>query len=199
MTPPEIAHLRAALAAPGSGSSDFDLNPDAAPPRGRVLKSAGVLVALQPGRAGLDVILTKRATTLKHHPGQIAFPGGRQDPGDTGPTDAALREAEEEIGLPRTRPEILGLLPTHETVTTYLVTPVVALIDGAFDETPEPGEVSEIFRVPLVHIADSANYRIEGRLWRGTRRAYYVVPYGPYYIWGATASILHTLADRLTP
>jgi len=168
-------------------------------PADRVLKPAGVLVALQQGASGLDLILTKRAPHLKNHPGQIAFAGGRQDPGDADATAAALREAEEEIGLPRTSVEVLGLLPPHETVTRYTVTPVVGLITAPFTPHPEPGEVAEVFRVPLAHVTNPANYRVEGRRWQGARREYYTVPYGPYYIWGATARMLYTLAKRMTP
>ena len=110
---------------------------------------------------------------------------------------AALREAEEEIGLPRRQVEVLGRAEAHETVTGYLVTPVFARIRGDFTPVPEAGEVEEVFSVPLSHAANPARYRIEGRPWRGQVRRYYAVPYGPYYIWGATARILRALADRM--
>ncbi|SDE63570.1 CoA pyrophosphatase [Limimaricola pyoseonensis] len=193
---PLLARLGAALARPGGGSSDFDLNPDAAPPAGRKLRQAGVLVAVH-----LDgppsLILTKRSAKLRHHPGQIAFPGGKVEPADDGPVGAALREAEEEIGLPRERVEILGTLPAHETVTGFEVTPVVGLLRGPFTPVPEAGEVAEVFRVPLDHVTDPARFRVEGRRWQGRRRHYYVVPWGPYYIWGATGRMLRTLADGM--
>ena len=198
MTPEaQIARVKEALSLPGGASSDFDLNPGMVLPEGRKLKAAGVLVPLLAGPAGLDVVLTKRSTRLRHHPGQVAFPGGKQDPGDATPADAALREAEEEIGLPRGRVELIGELPSHETVTSFVIHPVIGLIDGDFTPVPEAGEVAEVFRVPLSHLADSTRFRVESRFWQGRRRAYYTVPYGPYYIWGATARILRGLAERV--
>jgi 8-oxo-dGTP pyrophosphatase MutT (NUDIX family) len=176
-------------------SSDFDLNPGTVLPEGRVLRAAGVLVGVLDGR----VILTKRSSRLKHHPGQIAFPGGKVDPGDTGPEAAALREAQEEIGLSPSRVQVLGHLPLHETITGFAVTPVLAHVTGPFTPAPEAGEVDEVFAVPLSYLTNPASYRIEGRVWRGEWRRYYAVPYGPYYIWGATARILRGLAERLNP
>jgi len=85
----------------------------------------------------------------------------------------------------------------HETVTGFAITPIVGLVHAPFDPRPEPGEVDEVFRVPLAHVLDPAQYRIEGRRWQGRRRYYFTVPYGPYYIWGATARILRALADRV--
>ncbi|MEP4035173.1 MULTISPECIES: CoA pyrophosphatase [unclassified Pseudophaeobacter] len=190
-------NLKAALADQGGGSSDFDLNPDLAVPGGRTLRPAGVLVAISLVEDAPRVILTKRSSALKHHPGQIAFPGGKVDAGDADVTAAALREAWEEIGLPRELPEIIGHLPCHETVTSFQVTPVVALLHEPFEIRPEAGEVAEVFSVPLAHLLDSKNYIIESRSWRGTRRHYYTVPFGPYYIWGATARMLRNLAGAM--
>jgi 8-oxo-dGTP pyrophosphatase MutT (NUDIX family) len=194
----ETEALLRALSKPSGESSDFDLNPGLQLPAGRVLRPAGVLIALWSGPSGTEMILTKRSSRLKHHPGQIAFPGGKVDPGDDGPVGAALRESWEEVGLPQDRVTVLGTLPQHETVTGFLVTPVLGTISGDFSPLPEAGEVEEVFSVPLSHVTTPANFRIERRRWRGEWRRYYAVPYGPYYIWGATARILRGLAERLS-
>jgi len=190
--------LRAALARPGDDSSDFDLNPDVVLPSGRRLRPAGVLVGITTFDAVPRVVLTKRSSALKHHPGQIAFPGGKQDDDDADVIAAALREAREEIGLPEGLARVIGVLPSHETVTSFNVTPVIALIDQPFKVIPEPGEVEEVFTTPLSHLLDPQNYIVESRRWRGTRRHYFTVPYGPYYIWGATARILRGFAARMS-
>jgi 8-oxo-dGTP pyrophosphatase MutT (NUDIX family) len=187
--------LRDAVLRPGGASSDFDLNPDITLPPGRVLRPAAVLVAI----AGDRLILTKRASHLKHHPGQIAFPGGKVDAGDPTPEAAALREAQEEISLPPEVVEVWGRLPNHETVTGFAITPVLGRVRDAFTPVPEAGEVEEVFTVPLAHVLAPDRFMIERRRWRGEWRRFYTVPYGPYYIWGATARILRGLADRVQP
>ncbi len=184
------------LTGAGDPSSDFDLNPDLRP-EGRRLRGAAVLIALQETPTEISLYLTKRSSHLAHHPGQIAFPGGKIDPDDTDATAAALREAEEEIGLPRDHVEVIGTLASHETVTGFDVTPVIGRIMRPFTPVPEIGEVDEVFTVPFAHVADPACYIVEQRFFRGVPRQFYTVPYGPYYIWGATARILHALAMRL--
>ncbi|HBG99426.1 MAG TPA: CoA pyrophosphatase [Rhodobacteraceae bacterium] len=191
-----FARLAAALARPGPASSDFDLNPGD-PPAMPAPTRAAVLIAVEAAPAGPRLWLTRRAPRMRHHAGQIALPGGRLDPGDAGPGAAALREAEEEIGLPRTSVVILGQLPEHDTVTGFRVAPVVGRVTAPFAPIPEPGEVAEVFAVPWDHVADPANYRVEARHWRGSDRRYFTLPWGPYYIWGATARILRGLAARL--
>lgn len=187
-----------ALGKPGAVSSDFDLNPKVSLPENRILRPAAVLVPFLITPAGMQIILTKRASALKHHPGQIAFPGGKVDPTDPTIESAALREAREEIGLPEENVEVLGYLPSHETVTGFTVNPILGRIRAEFVAKPEPGEVDEVFAVPFSHLADLSNYSIQSRRWRGSLRRYYVVPYGPYYIWGATARILRGLAERMS-
>ncbi len=196
MTLPDLeAKLRRALSVDGRASSDFDLNPGVVLPEGRKLTPAAVLLCIRPNGT---IILTKRSARLKHHPGQIAFPGGKADDGDDSLSSTALREAREEIGLPEDAAEVLGTLPAHETVTSFAVTPVLAMLRDDFVVRPETGEVSEVFDVPLAHVLKPENFAVEGRRWQGHRRQYYAVPYGPYYIWGATARILRGLADRMT-
>ena len=195
MTTPDLqSRLTRALSHQGRASSDYDLNSDVVLPPGRRLKPAAVLVGINADTGRL--LLTKRASHLKHHPGQIAFPGGRQDDTDADAVAAALREAHEEVGLPGDRVSVLGTLPPHETVTSYQITPVLCLVRG-FDPVPEAGEVSEVFEVPLSHVTEPANFVVQSRQWQGKPRYYYTVPYGPYYIWGATARILRALADRM--
>jgi 8-oxo-dGTP pyrophosphatase MutT (NUDIX family) len=194
-----LAPVLRALARLEPASSDFDLNPGVILPAGRTLRPAAVLVAFQPGPAGVEVILTRRSSRLKHHPGQIAFPGGKPEPEDEGLAATALREAREEVGLDPARVEILGTLTPHETVTGFTVTPVLGRLHDRLEPVPEAGEVDEVFAVPLAHLADAHRYRVERRRWLGQWRNYYVVPWGPYYIWGATARILRGLAVRMAP
>ena len=188
------ADLQAALGRDGGASSDFDLNVGS----GTIAptKEAAVLVAILEAADGLQLVLTKRAAHLKAHPGQVAFPGGRRDDVDADLIATALREADEEIGLPPHAVQVLGELPHHDTVTAYRVTPIVGWLEQSWDFQTDPGEVAEVFYVPLEHVLDLNNYAIQSRNWRGAARYFYTVPYGPYYIWGATARMLHGLATR---
>lgn len=189
--------VRSALAASGPESSDFDLNPTFRP-KNRVLRPAAVLVALCETPQGLSVVLTKRASGLKHHPGQIAFPGGKRDESDASLVATALREAHEEVGLLPDSVELLGELSAHETVTGFRVTPILGYVRDGFSPIVEAGEVEEAFFVPFDFVTNPANFAIQGRHWLGQRRSYYTVPWGPYYIWGATARMLRQLAAQLS-
>lgn len=190
------AQLERSLIALGKPSSDYDLNPDVILPVGRNLRAAGVLVAITDGPEP-HVILTKRSSALKHHPGQVSFPGGKVEDSDTDERQAALREAHEEIGLSPDLVTVLGALPPHETVTGFRVTPVVSIVSETFLPKPDASEVAEVFSTPLAHLMRRQNYSVQSRRWRGQKRFFFTVPWGPYYIWGATARILRALADRM--
>lgn len=155
---------------------------------------AAVLVPIVNRAEGMTVLLTQRTDHLADHAGQISFPGGRSDPEDTGPEATALRETEEEIGLPRTRVEILGLLPEYRTVTGFHVTPVVGLVEPPFPLMPDEFEVAEVFEVPLAFLLDPANHQRHSYEREGRVRRYYAMPYQGRYIWGATAAMLVNLS-----
>lgn len=176
--------------------SDYDLNGGGAQ-RDVRLRPAAVLAALAPRAEGLSVILTRRADHLSRHAGQVAFPGGRVDPGDHGPAAAALREAHEEIGLPPDQVEVLGGFEAYETVTGYCVAPFVGLAPADFTPRPDPAEVAEVFEAPLRYLLDPANTRCEGQVWRGAERRYYTINFEGRRIWGATAGIIAALRRRL--
>lgn len=177
-------------------TSDFDLN-DGDWPLGKQQRPASVLIPLVQRQNQINLILTKRASSLRHHPGQIAFPGGKVDGSDKDTESAALREAQEEIGLQPEHVRVLGGLPNHITVTNFDVHVFVAEVNPAFVPRPEAGEVDEIFEVPLAHVLKRENYLVEGRIWQGKMRHYFVVPFGPYYIWGATARMLRMFAEQV--
>ena len=145
----QVKQIRAALAKAGAPSSDYDLNPDVIPVEHGIKSPAAVLIALIEKEGALCVILTKRAQHLRHHPGQIAFPGGKVEDSDASIEATSLREAHEEIGLPPENVELFGGLPEHLTVTGFAVQPVLGYVHSSFKPVLDPGEVEEIIFVPL--------------------------------------------------
>ena len=183
--------------ADGRRSSDFDLDPENWSSPGTLLTPAAVLVGLIERDHGLNVLLTRRSDNMRSHTGQVAFPGGRQDPGE-GPVDAALREAHEEVGLEPHFVTPVGFSTPYQTGTGFLVTPVVGFIRHGFTLTPNPGEVADIFETPLSFLMDLANYQEHEReLPSGVKRRFYATTHEAQYIWGATAGMLRALRERL--
>ncbi|HEV2082469.1 MAG TPA: CoA pyrophosphatase [Brevundimonas sp.] len=176
-------------------ASDFDLNPGLIPPS-EPPSEAAVLVAFTPREQGPTLTLTRRADTLARHTGQIAFPGGRLDPGE-GPGEAAIREAMEEIGLPPGAVRLLGTGDRYRTGTGYLVTPVVAWVDTLPRLTASPAEVAEIFHVPWDFLSDPNNRRQDHYDLEGVRRQFWSIDWRERRIWGATAGMIVGLAERL--
>jgi 8-oxo-dGTP pyrophosphatase MutT (NUDIX family) len=165
---------------------------------GQGITPAAVLVAIV-DRPEPSVILTLRPETMRKHAGQISFPGGRIDPGDDGPIAAALREAEEEIGLPPARVEVIGLADRYRTVTGFEVTPVLAIVPPDLPLVPHPGEVAALFEAPLRHIFDPRHQQVRRAVWRGRERTYYEIEWEERRIWGATAAMIVNLSRRLAP
>ena len=177
-----------AIAAPATSDLGFDLA------RGP-LKPAAVLVGIIHGE-NPGILLTKRTATLTAHAGQVAFPGGRMDAGET-PEQAALREAHEEVGLPPDSVELAGRLPDYVTGTGYLVTPVLGLLMPGFVPVPAAAEVESVFELPLSVLLDPEAPERRRAEFRGRMRSFWVWPHAEHYIWGATAAILVHLAHRL--
>ncbi len=174
---------------------DHDLNPTMRPPED--LTPAAVLVPLVDRPGGLTVLLTQRTAHLHDHAGQISFPGGRVEPEDPSHQAAALREAEEEVGLPPDRVEIIGTLDYYIVRSGYRVTPFVGFVNPPFDVQADPFEVAEVFEVPLSFVLDTGNHVLESRTDQGVERTFYVLPFENRYIWGATAGMLVNLSNVL--
>ena len=165
----------------------------------RPLTPAAVLVPLVERAEGYTVLLTQRTAHLEHHAGQISFPGGRAEEEDAGPVETALREAEEEIGLRRRHVvEIAGFLDLYQTITGFVVTPVVGFVTPPFELTLDEFEVAEAFEVPLEFILDPRHHEQRSVFYKGQPRRYYLIPYKNRFIWGATAAMLVNFARRLT-
>ena len=159
---------------------------------------AAVLVPLVNHPQGLTVLLTQRTAHLYDHAGQISFPGGRVDPGDETRVATALREAQEETGLPQSAVQVIGTLPEYDIPTGFRVTPVVGWIQPPVELAPDPFEVAEVFEVPLAFFLDPANHQRHSDDSRGYRRYYYAMPYEGRNIWGATAGMLYALYQMLS-
>lgn len=162
----------------------------------RGVTPAAVLVAVV-DRLDPTVILTVRLETMRKHPGQISFPGGRIDPGDDGPVSAALREAEEEIGLSPADVEVIGTGDLYRTITGFEVTPVVGIVRPDLPLSAHPGEVAAIFEAPLRHIMDPRHQIVRSAQWKGVERTYYEIEWEGRRIWGATAAMIVNLSRRL--
>ena len=160
-----------------------------------ILRPAAVLMPIIMRADGPTLLLTQRTSDLTHHAGQISFPGGRTERSDASSIETALRETEEEIGLARRHVEVIGTLPDYVTGTGYRVTPVAALIEPPFDVVPDPGEVAEIFEVPLVFLMNGMHHQRRTIELPGDagRRTFYCMPYERFFIWGATAGMLRNL------
>jgi 8-oxo-dGTP pyrophosphatase MutT (NUDIX family) len=156
---------------------------------------AAVLIPLVAREAGMTLLLTRRTAHLNDHAGQISLPGGRVDETDASPVETALRETEEEIGMPRSHIEVLGSLPDYLTSTGFKVTPVVALAHPPFELRADPFEVAEIFEVPLAFLMDGANHQRRSVDLSSVlvRRSFYTMPYERFFVWGATAGMLRNL------
>ena len=174
---------------------DHDLNPGMAPPA--ELRPAAVLVPLVEREPELTVLLTERTAHLASHAGQISFPGGGVEPHDDDEVAAALRETDEEVGLPAERIDVIGRLDTYVTRTGFRIEPIVGLVRPPFTLRLEVNEVAEVFEVPLSVILDPAHPKRHSRMFQGRERHYYVYPFEDRYIWGATAGMLLNLREAL--
>lgn len=185
--------------ATGRPGGDHALDVQFAPDGGLQPRAAAVLVPVIRSRGGeARLLFTERAAGLRDHSGQIAFPGGKVDAGET-PLEAALREAEEEIGLDRRLVRPLGYLDGYLSGTGFFIVPLVGLVEAEPALALNPVEVASAFEVPLGFVLDAANHAVHTRPWQGGTRRYYAMPFGDRYIWGVTAGILRNLCERLGP
>ena len=175
------------LSPPMAAGDDFPLTHPGRP--------AGVLIPLMDRPQGLTVLLTQRALHLTHHPGQISFPGGKQENSDRDLIETALREAREEISLPMVNCQVIGTLPEHRTITGFCITAVIAIVNPDFDVIHDPGEVSDAFEVPLDFLLNENNYVTE-HFHRGSQtNPVHFIPWRNRMIWGATAALLRNMAS----
>jgi 8-oxo-dGTP pyrophosphatase MutT (NUDIX family) len=188
--------IAAGLARPALGPEPNDLHVIALEEGARVTEAA-VLVPLVKRAGEVHLLLTQRTAHLDDHAGQISFPGGRVEAADASREETALRETEEEIGLPRSAVAVLGRLPNYEIPSGFRITPVVGWIEPPLTLKADPFEVAEIFEAPLEHFLDAARYQRRDFRFRGRHRHYLAIPYEGRYIWGATAGMLYNLCRLL--
>ncbi len=194
MTREEIAARIAAWPPKGRRGDHFFATNDKHP---EPLTPAAVLVPLIARAEGFAVLMTERTAHLRDHAGQISFPGGRIEPDDESPEQAALRETQEEVGLAPDLITIVGKLDTYETRTGFEVFPIVGVVAPNFDVVPDRFEVASVFEVPLSFVLDPRNHAVEARMFKGVERHFYVLQYQQYRIWGATAGMLVNLYEAL--
>lgn len=176
---------------------DHSLNPQMQMPKSETeFQKAAVLVPIL-NKSEPTILFTLRASHLKKHSGQIAFPGGRREKNETA-LEAALRESFEEIGLPSTLVSPAGYLDYYLSGTCYMIIPVVGIIDSAFHPEPNPDEVAQTFEVPLYYFQDISRFEKHTRIFQGKKRSFYAISYQSYYIWGVTAGILYNFCQRMT-
>jgi 8-oxo-dGTP pyrophosphatase MutT (NUDIX family) len=177
--------------------TDFDLNPDWAPVPRLQYRKAAVLVGLIDRGDDYGVLLTLRPDTMPTHAGQVAFPGGRIEPGDASPLAAALREAQEEVGVDPATVIVKGQADPYLTGTGFSVSPFIGVLPAGFSPVPHAREVAAVFETPLSFLMNPANHQRHEREYKGALRAYYAMPHNGRYIWGATAGMIKALYDRL--
>lgn len=183
------------VATPPIGS-DFSLS--GVVPVPEAWKPASVLVPLVDRAPGITVLLTQRTADMPSHAGQVAFPGGRRQASDIDAAATALRETEEEVGIPARFVDVIGAVDLYRTGTGFEITPIVGIVRPGFTIRADPREVADVFEVPLEHFLDEVNHKIDSRHYQGRERRYYAMPYGDRYIWGATAGMLKNLHFILT-
>ena len=193
---PTRSFIAEGLARPAPAPAPDDLHLVARPDGARVTEAA-VLVPLVDRNGRVQLLLTQRTPHLDNHAGQISFPGGRVEEADASREETALRETEEEIGLPRSAVALLGKLPVYDNLSGFRITPVVGWIEPPFVLKPDPFEVAAAFEAPLEHFLDTANYQRREFHFRGRHRHYMAIPYEGRYIWGATAAMLYSFARML--
>ena len=195
LTPPVSQEIKRVFSS--EPSSDCDLSSRGLKKlKGQHKKTAAVFMLLRQKEKDVSVIFTKRADNLSTHPGQISFPGGSLEPNDESLLNAGLREVEEEIGLEESQIETVGMLRPHETVSKYLIHPFIGIVESTARFKINTSEVAEIFEVPLAFLLNRKNMK-EHRISKGKEyRGYFAIPYGPHYIWGATASIIKSFTER---